>query len=739
MLYLFTKTKNSTKILEVIQLHKKFGIILLEHQILKFFREVENPRYVLPQPEHEKFLNVLRELVPKYLKEGIKFKAVQQAALFTCAKHFTYEETCSTFFSYPKNCQNDSEFFGKVLDGFASNKCVEEGKFFIEQLCGLFPDMLSQNYNIFLNFFLTIKDTNEAITFLRKIDQAGLTPSFQMWKNFIELLGESSLHKDASFVVDAFVKRSTHPDMDRVLIKLYSKWGIMGRTRHFFYKIPESQRDASVWTALINCLLVNGDMDTAFIVFDEMKKSQVVPSSETWKVLIEGCIRAKYFAKGESFRKQMLEQHVELNPELKTVLFQLSSAKGNVEDAQKLYKTLQKKTPEVSNSMIVSLCSAKNLMGALHMFNRLLKDDFSSVLPSTWIALIKSCGDLFAEESGRKLHKLLIDHNPNIDYTLASVLIEMYSKLNCLEDALQLCGFVHSKIQPIAVAGLILAYGQNKQVNEAIKFYEHQRKFSTEIFAALLHVCAKAKLLIEAKKYFHEMETVYRIAVAPVHYNELINAMCRLGKINEAEAFLKEIKVPLAMYWRTFLVACRYFVFVEKVEFASKKALALDAKDPSLYEVIAECYAAADRKEDYKKFMDFIVVKKLAKNLESSIEVDGKLHIFGANFDDAHEHYQKVLLQMNSTHNEVNTNESNIFAQLVPSLHLHPERISLAFGLLTTPPQKTLKISTNIRINGFCHEEAKFISQKEQRTIIIKDPMQIHIIKNGSCCCSDYF
>lgn len=72
-------------------------------------------------------------------------------------------------------------------------------------------------------------------------------------------------------------------------------------------------------------------------------------------------------------------------------------------------------------------------------------------------------------------------------------------------------------------------------------------------------------------------------------------------------------------------------------------------------------------------------------------------------------------------------------------LRYHSEKLAIAFGLISTPENTTLRIMKNLRVCNDCHTAIKFISKLVGREIIVRDVTRFHHFKDGFCSCRDYW
>ena len=69
----------------------------------------------------------------------------------------------------------------------------------------------------------------------------------------------------------------------------------------------------------------------------------------------------------------------------------------------------------------------------------------------------------------------------------------------------------------------------------------------------------------------------------------------------------------------------------------------------------------------------------------------------------------------------------------------HSERLTIAFGIISSPAGTTIRVTKNLRVCVDCHTAIKFISKTMGREIIVRDNIRFHHFKDGNCSCGDYW
>lgn len=234
------------------------------------------------------------------------------------------------------------------------------------------------------------------------------------------------------------------------------------------------------------------------------------------------------------------------------------------------------------------------------------------------------------------------------------------------------------------------------------------------------------------------------------HYACMVDLLSRAGKLSEAYKFVKAMPIePNATIWGALLRGCRIHHDVKLAEKVAENVFELEPGNTGYYVLLSNIYAEAEKWEEVKKMRERIGRPGLRKNPGCSwIEIKGKVYIFVAG-GTAHPEARKIeslLRKLRKNMKEdgylpkikyalVNVDEM----EKEEALCGHSEKLAMAFGILTLPPGKTIRVTKNLRICGDCHEMARFISKTVGRQIVLRDSNRFHHFKDGICSCRGYW
>jgi pentatricopeptide repeat protein len=141
---------------------------------------------------------------------------------------------------------------------------------------------------------------------------------------------------------------------------------------------------------------------------------------------------------------------------------------------------------------------------------------------------------------GRQIHAHIFSSQTKLDIKLQSSLLNIYSKCGSIDEARSIFDNMQSK-DIITWSAMIQGYGQNGSGKEALNLFEQMKQMihpNSITFVALLNAFSHAGLVDEVLKYFHAMKEEYKIIPENSHYNCVVDALSRAGRLEEAEILI---------------------------------------------------------------------------------------------------------------------------------------------------------------------------------------------------------
>lgn len=371
----------------------------------------------------------------------------------------------------------------------------------------------------------------------------------------------------------------------------------------------------------------------------------------------------------------------------------------------------------------------------------------------TFASILIACSNISVLEKGKQVHALIIKAGFESHISVKSGLVTMYSKCGSIEDARQTFDSL-DKGDVVSWTAIIAAYAQHGPGIEALKLFGQMQQQGVKpdhvTLIGLLSACSNAGLVDEGWHYFNSMDKDHGIEPTVEHYACIVDLFGRAGRLDEAEDFINKMPLkPDAVVWGALLGACKVHGNIELGKRVSECLLELEPQCVGTHILLANIYAADGRWVDAVNVRQIMKDKGLRKQPGRSwIEVQNTVHTFVAD-DKSHPQSREIYAMLDRLLEQIE--EAGFVPDTNCVLHdveeeqkeyivsHHSEKLAIAFGLISTPPGTSIRISKNLRICADCHTATKLISKIVEREIVTRDANRFHHFKDGLCSCGDYW
>ncbi|TKY55660.1 Pentatricopeptide repeat-containing protein ELI1 [Spatholobus suberectus] len=606
------------------------------------------------------------------------------------------------------------------------------------------------------------------------------TPSAQV-DNLTLLIDESKSINHLLQIHAALLRRGLerHPILNFKLQRSYSSLGHLHHSVALFHRTPS--RNVFLWTAIINAHAHSGLCDQALSYYAQMLAHPVRPNAFTLSSLLKGCTlqpaRAIHshaaklgftsdlyvatglvdaYARGGDVvsAQKLFDAMPERSLVSLTAMLTCYAKHGMLREARLLFEGMEVKDVVCWNVMIDGYAQHGYPNESLVLFRRMLG---KKVRPNeiTVLAVLSSCGQLGALESGRWVHSYVENNGVGVkvNVRVGTALVDMYCKCGSLEDARKVFDGIEGK-DVVAWNSMIMGYGIHGFSDEALQLFHEMCcvgvRPSDVTFVAVLTACAHAGLVRKGWEVFDLMKDRYETEPKVEHYGCMVNLLGRAGRLKEAYDLVRSMEVePDPVLWGTLLWACRIHNDVSLGEEIAEFLVSNDLASSGTYVLLSNMYAAARNWVGVAKVRSLMRGSGVEKEPGcSSIEVNNRVHEFLAG-DLRHPRSKDIYLMLEEVNGWLKargyTPKTDVVLhdigdqQKEQSLEVHSEKLALAFGLISTSPGSEIKIVKNLRVCLDCHAVMKMMSKITGRKIMMRDRNRFHHFENGSCSCGDYW
>nr|AAT64016.1 putative pentatricopeptide repeat protein [Gossypium hirsutum] len=603
----------------------------------------------------------------------------------------------SAFELFDKLCDRDVISWNSMISGYVSNGLTERG-------LGIYKQMMYLGIDV---------DLATIISVLVGCANSG---TLSLGKAVHSLAIKSSFERRINF--------------SNTLLDMYSKCGDLDGALRVFEKMGE--RNVVSWTSMIAGYTRDGRSDGAIKLLQQMEKEGVKLDVVAITSILHACARSGSLDNGKDVHDYIKANNMESNLFVCNALMDMYAKCGSMEAANSVFSTM----------VVKDIISWNTMIGELKPDSR------------TMACVLPACASLSALERGKEIHGYILRNGYSSDRHVANALVDLYVKCGVLGLARLLFDMIPSK-DLVSWTVMIAGYGMHGYGNEAIATFNEMRDAGIEpdevSFISILYACSHSGLLEQGWRFFYIMKNDFNIEPKLEHYACMVDLLSRTGNLSKAYEFIETLPIaPDATIWGALLCGCRNYHDIELAEKVAERVFELEPENSGYYVLLANIYAEAEKWEEVKRLREKIGKQGLRKNPGCSwIEIKGKVNLFVSGNNSSHPHsknieslLKKMRRKMKEEGHFPKTKYALINAdemQKEMALCGHSEKLAMAFGLLTLPPRKTIRVTKNLRVCGDCHEMAKFMSKETRREIVLRDPNRFHHFKDGYCSCRGFW
>ncbi|CAM6077419.1 unnamed protein product [Sphagnum tenellum] len=677
----------------------------------------------------------------------------------------------------------DTFTFVPVLNACASLRALKEGRYVHEQIiqsgcesdvfvrsslidmyakCGRMEDAWSVFTKVPSNdvvswtaiIFAHVKcgQGQKALELFQRLQQEGVEPNSFTFVGVLNACASVAALEEGRHVHKQIIESGFESDVFVCsgLVDMYAKCGSMEDAWTLFSKMPS--HDVVSWTAMIFGHVKCGQGQKALELFQQMKEEGVKPNPVTFVAVLNACASVLALEEGRHAHEQIVQSGCESDVFVHSSLVDMYAKCGSMEDAWKVFTKMPSPDAVSWNAIIFAHVKCGQGQKALDLFTQMHHE---GVEPNslTFVGVLNACASLFALEEGRCIHKQIIKYSCENNVFVGNSLIDMYAKCGSMREAWRVFDMMPLR-DVVSWNALLSGFAMHGHGKEALGHFEQMCEAGVEIdgvtFVCLLSACSHAGLVYEGLCYFDSISLVYGIPAAVEHYTCMVDLLGHAGHLQAAEDMIKTMSCePSAAVWRALLGTCRTHGDVEMGEHIAKRVIELEPENAAGYVLLSNTYAAAG-KWDLSRNVEWQRTERGVKKQPGRtwIEVNNEVHSFIVDdrvhpqMTEIHAELSRLSWQMNDAGYMPDTrfvlhdvDEEEKFMQLCH----HSEKLSVAFGLISTPPGTPLRIRKNLRVCGDCHTFMKFITKIVGRIIIIRDVNHVHHFEDGICSCRDYW
>ncbi|XP_024995018.1 pentatricopeptide repeat-containing protein At2g17210 [Cynara cardunculus var. scolymus] len=341
------------------------------------------------------------------------------------------------------------------------------------------------------------------------------------------------------------------------IMDLYAKAGQMGSTFSVFGCM--TIKDSVSWNILISGHLHHGDMDRGICLFMQARATGFAPNISTLVLVIQTIRNLGALREGQKMHGYMIKTRFLATSSVQNSLLSMYADMA-MEFARKLFDEMSNRDMITWSIMISGYVKDNESCVALGVFREMLSHLRTEVDGQTTVSALKACTNLNNLITGRMLHGFIFHRGFGFDLFIGNSLIDMYSKCNDPDSALQAWREIPLK-NIVSWNSLLSGFVSNHKHSEALHLFDSMQKVGVEpdtvTLVNLLQVCKHFADPLLCKG-IHTVIIRQNYELNELVINTLIDVYAKCNLINWAQKLFSWIKIRDTITWSTMIAAFTY-------------------------------------------------------------------------------------------------------------------------------------------------------------------------------------
>lgn len=570
-------------------------------------------------------------------------------------------------------------------------------------------------------------DAPGALKLFKQMQREGPQPNAAVYANVINACSILTDPSEGRMVHEQVKEKGleSEPIVGTALIDMHSKFKAFGDAKQVFNNL----RSNEAAQALIAGYAHHSHSQEALQFYEELRQAGMELSNGVYASLLKACCRGASLESGVLIHEHIKDRKMDTDPFVCNALIGMYSEFGALEKAGMVFESC-KLNILTGNAMLRALVKHDQHEAAFHLFHEMQQEGLSfteaSVLP-----LLKACTSAGFLKDGKRLHALMIERDLEANQVLGRALIDMYAKLEGIEEARS--HFRKLPMQDSATWNFWLGtVAKNKgymSALECLQDLKEKEKPNVTIFNSLLATCGEKSLVDESHGLLKMMKEKFEVTPTMNQYAWFIGLLERAGRMNEADRLLESLPLPSNVEsWASLQNVYKQHASLENWPGS------LCSHDDDL---LSDVYVNETLRAEAMKLHALHKALDAWKN-PGVAAIEGEDEVALMRGTELTAKIEKMKMFFKDGRRLIKRSPNSDKAK-EEALCGHCEKLAIAFGLLNTPPGTTLRVSKNLRVCADCHNATKIISKIEKRDIIIRDAYRIHHFKAGECSCNDFY
>ncbi|KAJ6916865.1 pentatricopeptide repeat-containing protein [Populus alba x Populus x berolinensis] len=538
------------------------------------------------------------------------------------------------------------------------------------------------------------------------------------------------------------------------LLNMYAKTGDLKMAKVVFDRMNE--RDIVSWNSMIAGCNQHGFDNEALQFFSSMlKDTSLKPDRFSLASALSACASLEKLSLGKQIHGYIVRTMFDASGAVGNALISMYAKSGGVEIARRIIEQSGISDLDVIafTALLDGYVKLGDITPARQIFNS-LKDPDVVAWTAMIVAMLSASSSVTSLNHGKQIHASAIRSGEALSPSVGNALTTMYAKAGSINGARKVFNLLRQNRDTVSWTSMIMALAQHGLGEEAIELFEQMLALGIKpdhiTYVGVLSACTHGGLVEQGRSYFDLMKNAHKIDPTLSHYACMVDLFGRAGLLQEAYKFVENMPMePDVIAWGSLLSSCKVYKNVDLAKVAAERLLLIEPNNSGAYSALANVYSSCGKWDDAAKIRKLMKARGVKKEQGLSwVQIQNKTHVFGVE-DGLHPQKDEIYKMMDKIWKEIKKmgfapDTESVLHDLGVEvkdqiLRYHSEKLAIAFGIISTPENTTLRIMKNLRVCNDCHNAIKFISKLVDREIIVRDATRFHHFKDGSCSCKDYW
>ncbi|KAK6138787.1 hypothetical protein DH2020_027473 [Rehmannia glutinosa] len=468
---------------------------------------------------------------------------------------------------------------------------------------------------------------------------------------------------------------------------VYAKHGKLETALKIFRRLNED--DIVSWTAMISGYTQHDMFSEALKLFEEMQERGIRSDNIGLASIVSACAGIQALSQGRQIHSQSIVSGYSSDISIGNALVCLYARCGCVMEAHLLFEKINPRDNVSWNGLISGFAQSGMSEEALKVFSQMIQAGEEANM-FTYGSAVSAAANLTKKNLGKQIHARTIKTGYDSETEVCNVLLTLYAKCGCLNDARRVFVDIPQKNE-ISWNAMITGYSQHGYGRQAIELFEDMKRLQMMpnhiTFVGVLTACSHVGLVEEGISYFKSMSEQHGLVPKQEHYACVVDVLG--GQVK-------------------FAVRDHLWSLCQSNQTQCEASSELEPKDSATYVLMSNMYAVTgkwDYRDRARQLMRDRGVKK--EPGRSWIEVRNSFHAFfvGDRLHPLADEIHQYLEDLNERVGAIGyvQDRSSLWNDLElgqkdPTAYIHSEKLAVAFGLLSLPNVIPLHVMKNLRM-----------------------------------------